>query len=383
MNILVVCHYGLYRRPESSFIHAQTREYVKLGHRVRVIIPVPLGKAAWEQGRWQARPETLDGVELCPFRYLSLSRYGETGFNARSAIMMLRVHCHLLDGFSPDVIHAHTLGFDSELGALLKKHLHAPLVVTTHGSDTSIPVEQGKTALLKPLADQADQVIAVSSALAGKLHTCGTKTPVSVILNGYACENLADHVERIPLSMIQVCHLQEQKRVHTTIRAFAAIRNQYPQATLTIIGQGPQREELEALCKELGLGASVRFLGQRPNADVLAAMAGSRFFCMPSVREGFGIVYLEAMASGCITIGTEGEGIADFIQNGENGFLVPPDDPEAITRVVEWCHRHPDRAEAIAQQGVRDARGMTWEKNAAHYINLFKELRSHGNETSK
>ena len=374
MKILVVAHYQGEGSPSAIFIHAQIRAYLALGHQVRVLTPIPIGKRGWDGKQFGGllRREEIDGASYFFLRFLSLSRYGNGWFNLASASFFLkRCWSRLLGDFRPDIIHAHTLGFDSELGALLKKHLHAPLVVTTHGSDTSIPVEQGKTALLKPLADQADQVIAVSSALAGKLHTCGTKTPVSVILNGYACENLADHVERIPLSMIQVCHLQEQKRVHTTIRAFAAIRNQYPQATLTIIGQGPQREELEALCKELGLGASVRFLGQRPNADVLAAMAGSRFFCMPSVREGFGIVYLEAMASGCITIGTEGEGIADFIKDGENGFLVPPDDPDAITRVVEWCHRHPDRAEAIAQQGRRDAQGLTWEKNALEYQALF------------
>ncbi len=98
---------------------------------------------------------------------------------------------------------------------------------------------------------------------------------------------------------------------------------------------------------------------------------------MPSINEGFGIVYLEAMASGCITIGTEGEGIADLIVSGENGFLVPPDNPEAIVKVVEWCLEHPEEADGIAENGRKDALALTWEKNAAEYIKLFKELQ-HG-----
>lgn len=63
------------------------------------------------------------------------------------------------------MIHAHTLGFDSAIGAWLKERLGVPLVVTTHGSDTSIPVEQGRAAELKPFCDAADHVVAVSSAL--------------------------------------------------------------------------------------------------------------------------------------------------------------------------------------------------------------------------
>ena len=95
---------------------------------------------------------------------------------------------------------------------------------------------------------------------------------------------------------------------------------------------------------------------------------------MPSVNEGFGIVYLEAMASGCITVGTEGEGIADLIVSGKNGFLVPPDSPDAIVSVIEWCLEHPEEADAIAEQGRKDALDLTWEHNAEQYIELFERM---------
>lgn len=72
---------------------------------------------------------------------------------------------------------------------------------------------------------------------------------------------------------------------------------------------------------------------------------------MPSVREGFGMVYLEAMSCGCITIGTEGEGIADFIISGKNGILVPPDEPDAIVAAVESCLSDPAYAASLAEQG--------------------------------
>ena len=101
-------------------------------------------------------------------------------------------------------------------------------------------------------------------------------------------------------------------------------------------------------------------------------MGSSQFFVMPSVQEGFGIVYLEAMACGCIAIGTEGEGIADLIVSGENGFLVPPDQPETIAKTILRCLKHPKEASAIAERGRQAAKGLTWEKNAMQYISLFE-----------
>lgn len=378
MNILVVCHSGLYQDLTASFVHNQVREYAALGHQVRVIIPLPFGKQLpfpSAEGGPLLKRGAADGVELFYLRFLSLSNFGKRRFNTPSAIAAVRLHLSsILKGFVPDVIHAHTLGLDSSIGAWLKERLGCPLVVTTHGSDTSVPVEQGRAAELKPLCSGADRVAAVSSALADKLRTCGTETPISVILNGFQPSALPAGIQKTPLSFIQVGHLLEQKRFHITLQAFAAIRKQYPGASLTIIGQGPDQGRLKTLCEALGVTASVRFLGQIPNSAVMEEMSRHQFFVMPSINEGFGIVYLEAMANGCVTVGTEGEGIADLIVSGENGFLVPPDDPDAIVRAVEWCLAHPEEASAMAERGRKDAVGLTWGKNAAQYIELFQSL---------
>lgn len=378
MNILVISHYGLYQDLHTSFVHAQAAAYAALGHNVRALILVPVGKG----GRigsalgLRHRLEYHDNVELYELRYLSLSNYGDrNGFNISSALCAVRTqYRRILDGFQPDVIHAHTLGFDSEIGAWFKKKLECPLVVTTHGSDTSIPLEQGRAAELKKFCDAADHVVAVSSALAKKLQTCGTHTPISTILNGFRVGNIPAKKEKTPFSLVQVCHLIPQKKVDVTIRAFAAIQKQHPNATLTIVGQGGQRQVLEQLCEELGISHAVRFLGEIPNSDVLQEMSKAQFFVMPSVREGFGIVYLEAMACGCVVIGTEGEGIADLVESGKNGFLVPPDNAEAIAQVIERCDAEPESTLQIALRGQQDALGLTWEKNGEGYIELFRRF---------
>lgn len=375
MNILVVCHYGLYEDLSFSFVHAQAKAYASLGHNVKVLVPIAIGKQDWYESRWKAQPFVDEHVEIIPLRYLSLSTYGEKSFNTSSAIVSLKIQLSdALGDFHPDIVHAHTLGFDSEIGKWLKRKLGIPLVVTTHGSDCSVPYERGDVSFLQNCCQNIDHVVAVSSVLGNKLRNCGTNVPIRTIINGYAAQNCHDEVEKKRLSFLQVGHLQTQKRMEITIKAFAKIHLDYPDARLTLIGEGPERKKLENLCEELGIQKTVRFTGKISNQEVLAEMARSQFFVMPSVREGLGIVYLEAMASGCVTIGTEGEGISDVIISGENGFLVSPDDPNAIVRVIEWCLANSDNAAIIADRGRQAARKLTWEKNVGEYISLFEGL---------
>lgn len=375
MNILVICHYGLYQKPESSFVHNQVKEYVNLGHRVRVIVPVAVGKSAWDLGKLSSAPYCLDGVDIHPIRYLSVSNYGKPWFNTFMAVNAIRFNLRkLLKNFSVDVIHAHTIGFDSEIGAYFKKITRAPLIVTTHGSDTTIPIEKGQIDRMKAFCDVADTIVAVSTSLANILRRCKTQVPISVILNGFAISKLTSCTDRLPFSFIQVGYLQSQKRIDVTLEAFAQIKKDYPQSILTIIGEGPQREELEMLCRKLEITGAVRFLGKVSNREVLKEMSRHQFFVMPSVNEGFGIVYLEAMASGCITIGTENEGISDLIVNGVNGFLVPPDNPEAISKVIVWCVKNTEEANDIAKRGQMEAMNLTWEKNARQMIKVMQSI---------
>jgi len=361
-----------------SFVHNQARELAAMGHRVRVLLLTGFGKCDLAGRRMgpvlQVSKE--DGVEICRLRYITLSRFGEKlGFNVKSA----RAAISLWGGpvfrdFQPDVIHAHNLGFSSQTGAWLKKRLRCPLVVTTHGSDVSIPFERGEREMLKRWSDQADYVGCGSSALAARLEACGTNTPLTVILNGFQTSYLPRSDEKKPLTFVQVGHLLAQKRFYITIRAFAEIHRRHPEAELTLIGQGPDRERLERLCRDLGVEDSVTFTGQIHNQEVLRYMGQSQFFVMPSVREGFGIVYLEAMAAGCITIGTQGEGIADLIVDGKNGFLVPADTPEAIVEVVERCLARPELMSAVTAAGRKDAGELTWRRSAERYTALFEKL---------
>lgn len=352
---------------------------VELGYSVRVIIPIPYGKVGAD-GKRISRcvfERNVDGAELIYVRYVTLSKYGERSFNFKSAIHFIEKNeRQILRNFPIDIIHAHTLGFDGNIGKKLAKKYKKPLVVTSHGSDASVAHEKGRWQYLSQCCEGIDCIVAVSSVLGKKILDSGTKTNVMSILNGFDLKNLPDKQVKEQYSFVQVSNLIPSKRVNITIEAFAEIKKKYESARLYIIGSGPEKEKLEHLCEVLDISDSVEFMGKIPNQEVLKKMAATQFFVMPSVREGFGIVYLEAMACGCITIGTQGEGIEDVICSGENGFLVPPDNSEAIVQIVEKCLKSLDDVEKIVERGRRVSQELSWKKNALAYAKLYKELLS-------
>ncbi|MBE6939118.1 MAG: glycosyltransferase family 4 protein [Ruminococcaceae bacterium] len=378
MNILVIGHYGLYRHLSASFVHQQAKTYGELGHNVRVLIPIPLGKAFNKKkfGPGFFRTEA-DGIQLNYLRYASFSNIGKRHINNKSAVLALRPHLKkLFSDFTPDVIHAHTLGLDSGIGAWLKKRFGCPLVVTTHGSDAFVPFNSGKKEHLRHFAKGADTVVCVSSLLERTVRDSGVSEPTEVILNGFRVNEVRSR-PKDPLTIVQAGYLVARKKADITIRAVALLKRDYPDIKLKIIGNGTEEQRFRELASTLGVSENVIFTGYLSNPELLAEMSSATFFVMPSINEGFGIVYLEAMANHCVTIGTEGEGIADLIRHGENGFLVPPDSPESISAIISQCIGTPEKTLEIAGRGYLDATELTWAKNAAKYLELFSELISH------
>ena len=379
MNILVVVHYhyqGI-NVPTALFVHNQMKAFAQAGHQVRALVPIAWGKRGEDGRRFGPALSRMDvdSIEHLFLRHWSFSNYGRNGLNTRCAMAALRRHIdRILEDFRPDVIHAHKLGGNTEVAALLREQAGCPLVFTSHGETQCEEPWKSDIKQAKPFADKADRVVCVSSATRATMEAARVSAPLQVICNGFAIGSLLSVGEKRPGSILQAGYLIPRKHADVTIEAFRLLHGCHPETSLAIIGKGPEREALEEQCARIGLTEAVRFTGEVPNRELLVEMGKTQFFVMPSIQEGFGIVYLEAMASGCITIGTEGEGIADLIVSGENGFLVPPDDPDTIVQVIEWCLEHPEEAAAIAERGRRDALDLTWEKNAEQYIRLFESL---------
>ncbi len=131
------------------------------------------------------------------------------------------------------------------------------------------------------------------------------KTPVT---------NRFGHYTNEPLKVLTCANFKKRKNIDKVIKACKGLKS----FDLTVIGDGNERKNLEKLDK------NVKFTGRLSNEDVLNKMRESDIFILPSVGETFGMVYLEAMASGCIVVCTKDDGIDGIIKNNENGFLTLP-----------------------------------------------------------
>jgi glycosyltransferase involved in cell wall biosynthesis len=215
---------------------------------------------------------------------------------------------------------------------------HRPrLVMTAHGTD--IYGLKRFDRLKRRICAKADLVTAVSPALAEQLRQIGLpgEVPVEVAPMGTDTRRFADAtpdarlLQRSTPRLLFVGRLSEQKGIDVLIDAFKAIAGDFPTATLTIVGEGEQRRPLES--RAAGCDA-IQFLGGVPHAQVPGLMAAADVFVSPSNSEGFGLVFVEAMAAGCLTIGSTLPAIRSLIEHGKTGYLVPPADVDALATLL-------------------------------------------------
>jgi hypothetical protein len=143
---------------------------------------------------------------------------------------------------------------------------------------------------------------------------------------------------------------------------------------MDVIGRGPEQSRLQALSQQLGIGNRVRFLGAQSRQQVAAAMRRCTVFALPSRYEGLGCVYLEAMSAGKPVIGCRGQGIAEIIQHGFNGFLVGPDNEKELTLALAMLLRDEPRRHNLGA-AARDTilERLTLAHQAESLARIFRE----------
>lgn len=373
MNIVVIAHFQYDNSPYCLFVRQQVIAYKKMGHNVVVISPLTRFKKGVNKYAENKMTNIVDNVKVYYPRHLSFSNYGKYGANSYFAFKKIdKIFRKIVTDFKPDIIHANMIGFDGKIGTMLKEKYNIPLFITTHGSDTTLEIENGKGKYISEICKKADGVVAVSSKLKNQLLQQDNNLNIQVIHNGFDCD-YAKPLEKTPHSIISVGNLKKQKNFDITIKAFNLVLKKYPDATLTIIGDGSEKENLINLVKDLNIINSVNFAGRLDNKNVLRQMASSDVFVLPSTKEGFGIVYLEAMASGCFTIGTKGEGIADIIKSEENGILINPGDYNEIAEYIAKAFDNNEYKIKIQNEGILCARKLTWEENARKNTEFFEK----------
>lgn len=161
-----------------------------------------------------------------------------------------------------------------------------------------------------------------------------------------------------------------RKNVATLIRATAILRRQVPDVEVRIASKGPEWENLRRLTQELDLQQHVTFLGYVPYEELVQEYLRCQVFCLPSLQEGFGIVFAEAMATCKPIVASRSSSTPELITDGVEGLLAEPLDAEDLSNKLAQLLLSPEKSQALGQAG----RAQVLEFDAAILAHRFSQL---------
>jgi len=239
-----------------------------------------------------------------------------------------------------DLLHVH-YAIPHAVCALLAKQMvgdHLKVMTTLHGTDiTVLAQDQSLSDLIRYAINRSDAVTAVSDDLIQETReTLSIDRDIDLVYNFvdkrvyYPREvtelrkEFASPDEKI---LIHISNFRPVKRVMDVVDIFAKVNEHVP-TRLLFVGEGPELSRVCSAVKELGLSDRVTFCGKQDDVAQIISLAD--VMLLPSEKESFGLVALEAMACGVPTVGSEAGGIPELITNGETGYLAPIGDTNAM-----------------------------------------------------
>ena len=279
-----------------------------------------------------------------------------------------------------DVIHGHTFlpAVPTRLSGFLSR---TPTVFTVHGTALTSGVGRDESALASVkrriekqfvLGFDYDSVISVNHEHVDLLET--GHDDVWPIPNGVDLDRFDVDADRNQ-DVLFLGRLAPKKRVTDLIDAFSRVADEFPDSTLRIVGTGPKREELEEQVVSAGISDRVSFEGRVSDEAIPQYYASAGVFVLPSVWEGHPLTLLEAWAASAPVITSSVEGIEEFVDHDETGFLVPPKSPDELAQAIRTALEEPDRAERWGSNGRELVEEQySWEGVADQTYDLYRTL---------
>ncbi|MBU5456191.1 glycosyltransferase [Caproiciproducens sp. MSJ-32] len=233
-----------------------------------------------------------------------------------------------------DIIHCQSSFWAGISCLYIAQKYNIPLIITEHSSlKRAVYIKNSYIPLVKKSYLGADVLIAVGNGLKNELYELTGRKDIRVINNLLPTENFyINEYKNEDFTFFSLAFLEGEKGMDVLIKAFAKYFNN-KNAKLIIGGDGSQKQELIKLCKNLNLEGQVKFLGALNREEVAYHMSKCDAFVLASKHETFGVVYIEALASGKPIIGTYNGGAEDII-NENNGLLVEVDNVDALGKAM-------------------------------------------------
>jgi phosphatidyl-myo-inositol dimannoside synthase len=274
--------------------------------------------------------------------------------------------------------------FEGLIGYYLNRHLGIPYIVFTYAMEieTWATEPRQRRKLVRVLCN-AHRIVYINDVTKKTLLDLGATerqlVKITPGVNKRFTQNVSEHlvdasVRRYNMSrpyILSVGRLVHRKGFDTLIEAFAKLdQTTFGDHSLVIIGDGPERDHLKELADELFVSTSVTFLTSIPDKDLPALYTGAQVFALtprqlPTDYDGFGIVYLEAAACGVPAIATKSGGAQEAVLHNKTGFVVPPDNPQAVHDALATLLSDTSLHDRLAKQAKLRARSeFMWEEKA-------------------
>ena len=279
--------------------------------------------------------------------------------------------------FKPDIIDGHWLNPQLDLILMLGEHYKAKTAIVLHREATT-PRYYTKSNESK--LNHIDKVGCRSHHGADSLKdNLSLREAPFVCSSGIPDKYIETAVkEKIvftdsKLQVVTVSRLMDWKCLDSAIRgvnsSFQGVDYRY-----LIMGDGPERPKLQAIIDNKGISNQVKLTGRLPREEVLENLKGADLFVLISKNETFGLVYLEAMLQGCITIASKNGGVDGIIVDGENGFLCNEGDEQDLERTIKkiLCLSNEEK-QAVSLRARQTALNYTDSKVAKRYLDIISQ----------
>jgi glycosyltransferase involved in cell wall biosynthesis len=297
---------------------------------------------------WRTSPFVLSNLSASPLIY-SLSLLPFVFFKSLSIVKKEKI----------DIIHCQ--GFlSSFLGFSLAKITGVPYIVTVQR------LEKKNNPFKNFIYRQAAFCIAASLAVKKNFEDIGVKR-IEIIPNGIDLARFKGSARQRTgqFTVIAVARLEKVKGLEYLIQAVSDFQ-------LIIVGGGSEKKNLENLVEKLNKKEEVRFLGEVPNTAIPGYLAQADCFCLPSLKEGFGIVVLEAQAAGLPVVATRVGGILDLIEDRKTGLLVEPQNSQALNKAILEIKTNPELARRLADNAKANLIKYEWDNIAEKVYQIYQ-----------
>jgi len=281
-----------------------------------------------------------------------------------------------------DVIHAHShLFMSTNVCAFMRLIGSSPFIITNHGLMSASAPVWFNTLYLKTIGrwtlNRSDQIICYTDIEKERIEKLGIDpTKISVIHNG------VDTTLFVPVSakkpkdrkqIIWVGRYVQGKGVEYLIEAFSQVLKKIPNAHLTLVGDGPEKTEIEEKIQNLQIQSSVTLLDDVDNADLPRMYIQSNVFVLPSLMEGVPRTLLEAIACGTPVITTNLPHLRNIVDGA--GFVVPPQNPQVLSEAIITILENSSLAEKMGQSGrTKIELWYSWQDTVKKTLELYKSV---------